>query len=85
VVFPEEGFPLDPNILMVTILKLSSDVDASNVGDGFSISLSSADCLKNMANEISRLYLPASEENPGVCALLRALKGNDGLVNIVVI
>ena len=51
---------MDPNILMVTILKMQSDVEIANVHEGFNISLSTADCIKNMSNDISRLYMLSS-------------------------
>lgn len=62
---------------MVTILKLYADIDMANVSDGFNISLSTADCIKNMANDISRLYLPSSSKNLGLQNLFKSLKSND--------
>lgn len=51
----------------------------ANISDSFNISLSTADCLKNMANDISRLYLPASQNNSGLHNLFKSLKSNDEL------
>ena len=79
-IYPEENFPLDPNILMVTILKMQSDIEINTVSDGFNISLSTADCIKNMGNDISSLYLPAAEDNPGLSSLLKSLRSSDELV-----
>lgn len=59
---------------MVTILKMQADVEISNVHDGFNISLSTADCIKNMSNDISRLYMPASLDNPGLYNLFKSLR-----------
>ena len=65
---------MDPNILMVTILKMQSDIEISNVQDGFNISLSTADCVRNLSNDISRLYLSASADNPGLHNLFKSLR-----------
>lgn len=62
---------------MVTILKMQPDVDISNVHDGFNISLSTADCIKNMSNDISRFYMPSSVENVGLHNLFKSLRSNE--------
>ena len=56
--FPEDEFPLNPNILMVTVLKLNLEVNSANLADSYNIALSTADCLRNLASDLSRLYLP---------------------------
>lgn len=66
---------------MVTILKMQQDIEMATVADGFNISLSTADCVRNMANDISSLYLPAAEDNPGLATLLKGLRSSDQLVS----
>ena len=68
---------------MVTILKMQPDIEIATVADGFNISLSTADCIKNMGNDISHLYLPAAENNQGLATLLKGLRTSDSLVNVV--
>jgi hypothetical protein len=60
-VFPEDDFPLNANILMVTILKMSYEITATTLPESYNISLSSADCLKNLATDISKIYIPMLE------------------------
>lgn len=60
--FPEDDFPLNSNILMVTVLKLNLEVNSSNLADSYNISLSTADCLRNFANDLARIYMPALGE-----------------------
>lgn len=62
VAFPEDDFPLNSNILMVTVIKLSLEVTSANLADCYSISLSTADCLRNLATDLARAYLPALTE-----------------------
>jgi hypothetical protein len=62
VAFPEDDFPLNSNILMVTVLKLNLEVNSSNLADSYNISLSTADCLRNFANDLTRIYMPSLGE-----------------------
>ena len=57
--FPHEDFPLNNNILMVTILKVNLEVTTTNLTDSYNISLSTADCLRNLSSDLNRYYLPA--------------------------
>lgn len=75
VAFPYDDFPLNPNILMATVIKLSLEVTSANIADSYSISLASADCLKNFANDIGRAYLPAlGERNENLRGLMTGIK-----------
>ena len=65
---------------MVTILKMQADIEMSAVADGFNISLSTADCIRNMSNDIHNLYLPAAEDSPGLLSLFKSLRSSDELV-----
>lgn len=45
---------------MVTIIKMQNDIDIASVSDGFNISLSTADCIKNFSNDLTRFYLDST-------------------------
>lgn len=62
VAFPEDDFPLNANILMATVIKLSLEVNSANLADCYSISLATADCLRNFANDLAKAYLPSLNE-----------------------
>lgn len=62
VAFPEDDFPLNSNILMVTVLKLNLEVNSSNLADSYNISLSTADCLRNFATDLAQIYMPSLGE-----------------------
>ena len=47
---------------MVTILKINLEVTPANLTDSYNISLSTADCLRNLASDLNRYYLPALSE-----------------------
>jgi hypothetical protein len=75
VAFPEDDFPLNSNILMATIIKLNLEVNSSNLADSYNISLSTADCLRNFANDLARAYLPSlSERNENLRGLMTGIK-----------
>jgi hypothetical protein len=75
VAFPEDDFPLNSNILMATVIKLSLEVNSANLADCYSISLSTADCLRNFANDLARAYLPAlTERNENLRGLMTGIK-----------
>ena len=65
---------------MVTIIKMSQDIDISSVSDGFNISLSTADCIRNFSNDISRFYLNAASENSNLFDLLKSFSSSEELV-----
>jgi hypothetical protein len=69
---------------MVTVLKMNHDVTPNNLIDGFNISLSTADCSRHLANDISAVYLHQTADNPNIYQLLKSLKADDGLVCSVV-
>lgn len=88
VAFPEDDFPLNSNILMVTVLKLSLEVNNSNLADSYSISLSTADCLRNFASDLARIYLPSlGDRNDNLKALMgsinKTLAADEQLVAIM--
>ena len=76
-VFPEENFPCDSNILMVTILKIQHDIDMAHVHEGFNVSLSTADCSRNLSNDISKVYMQSVDEGSDLFNLLKSLKDSD--------
>ena len=60
---------------MATVIKLTLEVTSANLADAYSISLSSADCLRNLASEISKAYLPSlSERNENLRGLMTGIK-----------
>jgi hypothetical protein len=60
---------------MVTILKLNLEVNNSNLADSYNISLSTADCLKNFENDLTRVYLPnLDEKNESMRGLMTSVK-----------
>jgi hypothetical protein len=60
---------------MATVIKLSLEVTSANIADCYSISLASADCLKNFASDLSRAYLPGlSERNENLRGLMTGIK-----------
>lgn len=60
---------------MATVIKLSLEVTSANIADCYSISLASADCLKNFANDLQRAYLPAlGERNENLRGLMTGIK-----------
>jgi hypothetical protein len=59
---------------------MQHDVDIANVQDAFNISLSTADCVKNLGNDITRIYLPASVDNVGLNNLFKSFKIGEELV-----
>jgi hypothetical protein len=73
--FPEEDFPLNPNILMVSILKINLEVNNSNLADSYNISLSTADCLRNFEHDLANIYLPSlGESNENMRGLMTSLR-----------
>jgi len=43
---------------MVTVIKLNLEVNNNNLSDSYNIGLSTADCLRNFASDLARIYLP---------------------------
>ena len=47
---------------MVVILKMEAEIKPNNLSDGYSISLSTSDCLNSIVEEINQSYIPILDE-----------------------
>ena len=71
---------------MATILKLNLEVNNTNLADSYNISLSTADCLRNLENDLARDYLPSlGESNENMRGLMTSVRKTIGSEDQVVI